>query len=113
MAATNPCLACGACCACYKVSMDASEVDNVTGGIVPIELTVFIGNHRYAMRGTEKRPRRCAALEGTVGLRVGCSIYENRPGNCRSFLASWQENIVNPYCDRARILYGMQAFSMF
>lgn len=28
---------------------------------------------------------RCIALTGTVGLSVGCSIYEDRPTACRAF----------------------------
>lgn len=113
MAATNPCMACGACCATYKVCFSEDEIDNQAGGTIPSSMTVSMGSHRSAMKGTEKRPRRCMALTGTLGVRVSCSIYEHRPRCCREFLASWQENVNNPSCDRARIICGMQAFSPY
>jgi hypothetical protein len=30
---------------------------------------------------------RCAALEGKLGVKVGCSVYANRPLVCREFQA--------------------------
>ena len=31
--------------------------------------------------------QRCAALKGQLGVKVGCSIYQDRPSACRSFTA--------------------------
>jgi Fe-S-cluster containining protein len=31
--------------------------------------------------------QRCVALEGRLGVKVGCGIYEDRPASCRSFKA--------------------------
>lgn len=83
----NPCEACGACCAQFRVSFYWSESDAHPGGRVPAALTVPVSPHRVAMRGTEVRSPRCAALEGEVGRAVRCSIYDLRPTPCREFTA--------------------------
>jgi Fe-S-cluster containining protein len=70
----NPCVTCGACCALFRVSFHWSEADAGTGGRTPAELSVRVTPHRVAMRGTEKVPIRCIALEGEIGKRVGCTI---------------------------------------
>ena len=113
MPETNPCLKCGACCACYKVAFDLTETDACTDGIVPSAYTVQISQTRCAMRGTQRGNRRCIALEGVVGQQVTCTIYSRRPSCCHHFLASWEKDIVNPICNRARIMYGMQPFDAF
>ncbi len=113
MAERNPCLSCGACCALFKVAFDQTETDEMGGGIVPNQYTVKIDRTRCAMRGTECGNKRCMALEGIVGKQVRCTIYGCRPSSCQSFLASWQKDIVNPICGRARITYGLQPFDPF
>lgn len=45
--------------------------------------------------------RVCRALEGRVGKRVECSIYESRPGLCREFEAG------SPECLQARRAVGI------
>jgi Fe-S-cluster containining protein len=81
--AVNPCTTCGACCAQFRVSFYWSESDAHPGGRVPAAFTVAVTPHRLAMRGTEGRSPRCAALEGEVGEPVRCTIYEQRPTPCR------------------------------
>lgn len=44
---------------------------------------------------------RCAALTGSVGTSVGCSIYEDRPAACRAFTAG------SPLCLEARAAAGL------
>ena len=47
---------------------------------------------RFAMAIKKNDPRgRCVALTGTVGKRVSCSIYEDRPAGCRSFEPGGEE----------------------
>ena len=36
-----------------------------------------------------------------------CSIYEQRPSVCREVAPSGQEGVTNPWCDRARALWGL------
>ena len=106
----NLCLSCGACCAMFKVVFDLGETDAYPGGAVPAHFTVKVDDTRCAMRGTEARNKRCAALEGSVARRVSCAIYAQRPSCCRDFRAGWEKDIVNPICNRARTAYGLQPF---
>ena len=39
----NPCFACGACCAHFRISFYSGELEGETGGWVPISLTSKIG----------------------------------------------------------------------
>ena len=106
----NPCQKCGACCATYKVVFPSSEVDDHEGGCVPHGYTVRFDAARSAMRGTTSFNKRCAALEGIIGLSVTCAIYANRPSTCHNFKASWEGNTGNETCDRARNCYGLMPF---
>ena len=109
----NPCLKCGACCAFSLVSFPSQETDQSTGGMVPFELTVESANSRRCMKGTEMRQPRCVALDGFIGTRVVCRIYKNRPSTCRAFRRSWEHNVGNFLCDRARAAYGLNALSQY
>ncbi len=109
----NLCVRCGACCAFYKVSFEGLEVDDMSGGVVPVSLTVKISASRSAMRGTEKNPIRCAALTGKIGHSVCCLIYDRRPTTCRHFLSTWEHEVVNSLCDRARASYGLNPLGCF
>jgi len=110
----NPCQSCGACCALYKVVVLTSETDNQPGGIVPEDLTVPSGKNKRLMKGTETFSKRCAALDGTVGAKVTCRVYEQRPSSCRNFPGSWEIlRGSNPLCDRARAIYGMLPFESY
>jgi Fe-S-cluster containining protein len=64
-------------------------------------MTIPITPHRIAMRGTERSPVRCEALEGEVGRKVGCAIYPLRSSTCRDFTA------YTPECDKARGACGL------
>lgn len=100
----NPCLACGACCAYFRVSFYWGEAE--ANGI-PVDLTVPVTPHRLAMRGSEQQPPRCVALQGSVGDCVNCSIYDRRPSPCRSVNPSWQNGSADDQCDKARRAWGL------
>jgi uncharacterized protein len=103
----NPCLACGACCAHYRVSFHWWETERFLGGVTPAGVTVQISQHRVAMAGTERTYPRCVALEGQVGEAVCCSIYEQRPSPCREFSPSWANGVREERCDQARKAHGL------
>jgi len=111
----NPCINCGACCASFRVVLPASETSDQPGGFVPVELTELLGNRQRVMRGTcGGLQKRCAALEGTVGLRVSCRVYDQRPSTCRNFRSGWESGVSgNASCDRARALYGLMPFDCY
>ncbi|MCH7226946.1 YkgJ family cysteine cluster protein [Haloferula sp. A504] len=104
--AANPCLACGACCAFFRVSFHWMETD-AGGGTVPTGLAEPVDLHRVAMRGTTCSPVRCNALEGEVGTSVRCTIHPLRPSVCRAFQPAWENGEPNPDCDRARAQFGL------
>lgn len=108
---SNPCLSCGACCACFRVSFHWLETESDPGGITPAELTVPVTNHLVAMRGTDRNPPRCVALVGRIGESVHCSIYERRASPCRDFPASWADGRRNERCDRSRAAHGLPPLS--
>ena len=96
----SACMACGACCACFRVDFAVYELDDM-GGTVPSGLAVEVNGSTARMRGTDHVPIRCAALTGTVGEQVGCGIYEWRPSPCREF----EEG--SDACHRARSRHGL------
>lgn len=104
----HPCLACGACCAYFRVSFHWSET-LAESLAVPPEATVAMSHHHLAMRGTEIVPPRCVALVGEIGELVYCSIYSSRPSSCRDFTASYENGEPNARCDQARVAKGLAA----
>ena len=108
----DPCLRCGACCAFFLVSFPSQETQSA-GGSVPFKLTgKSVKNRRY-MKGTETKHPRCTALDGFIGARVSCRIYNDRPSICKAFSRSWKNDASNFLCDRARAAYGLQTFSQY
>lgn len=102
----HPCLSCGACCSVFRVSFHWSETFKESHG-VPEELSTQISPYVNAMNGTNQKDPKCEALRGQVGGRVLCAIYENRPNCCRTFKASYENNIHNLRCDDARKIKGI------
>lgn len=100
MADPHPCLACGACCASFRVDFAAQELDE-QGGAVPAGLAVGVTGSTFRMRGTDHSPPRCAALSGRIGERAACGIYEWRPGPCRELEPGSEA------CERARARHGL------
>jgi Fe-S-cluster containining protein len=86
------CQACGACCCNpdenraeeYRdyVEVTAHSTLHQQPGLLR-KLTVVNGRGERHMRlkGAEQR---CAALEGTLGERVWCAIYQLRPPGCKT-----------------------------
>jgi uncharacterized protein len=96
----HPCLACGACCAAYRVDFSVYELDSA-GGRVPAGLAVEVTGNTWRMRGTDHVPIRCAALTGKVGERAACGIYEWRPNPCRELEPG------SFGCEKARARHGL------
>jgi uncharacterized protein len=103
----SPCLSCGACCAFYRASFYWAEADDATENGVPVDLTAKRNEVLRVMRGTETKPCRCVALEGTIGQRVRCTIHPRRSSVCREFDAAWQFGEPHDRCDRARAAWGL------
>ncbi|QGM99295.1 YkgJ family cysteine cluster protein [Methylocystis parvus] len=96
----NPCTACGACCAAFRVSFywaEAAENGLPEGLYEP--LTSVLAN----MRGTNCRSPRCVALSGEVGSETHCIAYESRPSPCREAQPRDEK------CARARAINGLPA----
>lgn len=102
----NPCIACGACCASFRVDFAREELQS-EGGCVPDGLTVDLNPNLSRMRGTDHARPRCAALVGTVGTKASCGIYEWRPGPCREFGLRAPMGIGDEACARARARHGL------
>lgn len=75
------------------------------GGSVPSDLAHEVNGNTWRMNGTDAVPIRCAALTGTVGEQVGCSIYALRPAPCHAL----EEG--SDACHRARNKLGLPALS--
>lgn len=96
----SACTSCGACCASFRVDFSVFETQ-AEGGAVPDGLAVEVTASTCRMRGTDHSPPRCAALSGTLGVKIGCGIYEWRPSPCREF----EEG--SDACERARQRHGL------
>lgn len=107
MPSTHPCLRCGACCATFRVAFYWAEAEPMMGGKVPRELAAKLDPHRLVMRGTESGDERCVALQGDIGGRIACGIYERRPSPCRDLAPAWENGEPSPQCDRARLRHGL------
>lgn len=100
---------CGACCATYPVIFSRQELDSEAGGWVPVALAEPdpIFTRCAHMRGTREQPRRCVALEGTIGVSVSCAIYDQRPSPCRDFATEADAGKGDARCGDARRLQGL------
>ena len=113
----NPCLSCGAGCAFFRVSFYWGETDRSLGGSVPIELTEDLTEFRRCMKGTDRARPRCAALLGTIGETVRCSIHPDRPTPCRKAGVQWENGVLEigeeelERCDRARAAWNLPPLS--
>ena len=113
MAGNNPCVQCGACCAYFRVSFFWQEADPENPESVPIELTVNTDEQRICMQGTDHPSPRCIVLQGQIGQRVGCSIYDRRPSPCREFGLHDNHGIISATgidlirCNQARLAWNL------
>ena len=76
--AIGPCTSCGACCAAFRGSFYWSD-----GAHLPERLLEKVTPVMACMAGTQGPAPRCAALQGEVGERVLCAVYDQRPPVCR------------------------------
>jgi Fe-S-cluster containining protein len=111
-AAEYDCLKCGACCASPSpgesyVRLDDADIRRLEGAGLPIlQLAVQDADPPETVQalGTKPDPRGtrvCAALNGCAGGANACSVYERRPGACRTF------EIGGPFCRMARQRFGL------
>ena len=103
----SPCTICGACCVTYRVTFAREELDDSLGGIVPSHLALATDGRRASMKGTQLRTPRCIALQGTVGQRVVCAIYDRRPSPCRAFAPQAAAGHGDMCCADARRAHGL------
>jgi len=101
------CTRCGACCAAFRVDFHPSELAGAMPGGVPDALTVPVTARLARMRGTDEALPRCIALDGEIGVRVGCAIYARRPSPCRDFAPYAALGIGEDACNRARARHGL------
>jgi Fe-S-cluster containining protein len=112
-ATTNyDCLTCGACCASPSpgeayVRLDDADIDRLRGTDLPIlEIAVQDTDPPETQRAlpTKFDPRGtrvCIALGGCSGGVNACSVYEGRPGACRTF------EVGGYFCQEARRRFGL------
>ena len=105
--ASNPCLQCGACCEHFRISFYHGELDTHPMGFVPSHLTEKLNDHLACMQGSWAQKPRCIAMTGTVGQRIGCSIYPQRPSPCREYAVWDEQGQPNPVCQQLRAVNGI------
>lgn len=114
----NPCLHCGACCAHFQVSFYWSEAQPHPGGWIPAEMVEEVNGLISCMIGTHQARPHCIALNGTVGRKVFCVIYEDRPQACRDFGIQWKNGrfcirrTELDRCNKARRAWGLPTFRL-
>lgn len=89
------CVACGACCCNPEENRELEYIDYVE--IDPRRDKIMRNPElvrRLVVLDDDLVPHmrldhhhRCAALSGRIGVKVGCTIYHDRPASCRSFKA--------------------------
>jgi len=88
------CTTCGACCCNTDENREIGYVDYVEIDLddrilkkpdLVRRLVVLDDDLVPHMRLSQYQ--RCAALSGRVGVKVGCTIYKDRPSICREFTA--------------------------
>ena len=105
------CTHCGACCATYRVAFLRHELDSDPEGWVPRVLTEIVNDRVACMLGTRRKPRRCQALRGTIGVEVSCAIYPQRPSPCRAFAPEAGAGHGDIGCGDARRFHGLPPLS--
>lgn len=99
------CLSCGACCAsllCVGIRPGEEPAREDHWDIFAEDGEGELVVDRYVKRNPETLA--CIALEGELGSRVGCRIYESRPTMCRDFEAG------SDRCHAIRRAYGLEPF---
>ena len=89
------CQSCGACCS-HRWSWPILKKDRSDAINIPPNM---VRDDYPLMKTTNGK---CIALEGQVGCKVSCTIYENRPNACKSFKAG------SDLCKEARSKAGLE-----
>lgn len=97
------CLHCGACCAAFRVSFYWAEAP--ARGIEDFRIE-RVSPWLASLVGTNRPQPRCHALEGEVGVRVHCGLYERRPTPCREVMPGDER------CGRARSIVGLAPLTL-
>ena len=89
------CVSCGACCCNPDENREIAYIDYVE--IDPEDDRIMARPdlvRRLVVLDDDLVPhmrldqhQRCTALSGRLGIKVGCTIYQDRPASCRSFTA--------------------------
>jgi uncharacterized protein len=83
------CTTCGACCAIDStiITWAHKPIENSDENLNFLKINNYIDSyiHGYFQMKTSKNCDRCIALEGTLGEKVSCNVYENRPSVCKNF----------------------------
>lgn len=99
------CLDCGACCGSL-ISVGVRPDENVSAedywDITKEGRYGEIVVNRYLRRNSETFA--CTALDGEIGVHVGCRIYQDRPKMCHIFEAG------SDRCHTIRRAYGIEPF---
>ncbi len=99
------CATCGGCCAAF-VCVDAAPTDKISAE----DSWNIYGKGKNNDYPVERLIRRkeddfsCVALEGEIGKKVSCRIYEDRPLTCQDFEAG------SDRCHAVRRAYGIEPF---
>lgn len=105
----HPCINCGACCGTYRVSFLRSELAPNGLWKVPASEVEDHGTDYVSLKGTTKNHHpSCNQLQGRIGKKAWCGMYENRPSPCRNFKASYEDGTKQPRCDEARRVHGLR-----
>ena len=98
LAGYSDCVACGACCATYRVAFYWAEADALG---LPDTHVERLDPWRACMAGSNAKAPRCVALIGQVGIDAHCSIYAQRPSPCHDLQRG------DAQCLRARARHGL------
>jgi uncharacterized protein len=101
------CQQCGACCISPSMAygyvrlavVELMRLNRLGLPVIAEERSMHLGTRPYYGTGGE---RICTAFDGRVGQRCGCSIYGDRPGECRKFSAGSLQ------CQAARAEAGLR-----
>lgn len=113
MASKNPCVECGACCAFFRVSFFWEETSPDYPDGVPADQTEPLDSLLQCMNGTNQPHPRCACLDGRIGQKVACTIYQRRSSTCRDFGLHEKEEVICATgedlirCNEARKAWGL------
>jgi Fe-S-cluster containining protein len=99
------CTNCGACCAAFvRVPLEPSSSvpEDATWKITAEAIDDSLVVDRFIKRRSDDFV--CSRLEGELGVKVSCGIYEDRPKTCRTFEAG------SDRCHAIRRAYGLEPF---